>query len=225
MSVMVVILRIWAERPWDCVAPGMLWSMEHRISAASVVPWVGNVPLEERAALAIDWITDRERDSGRRASVIVPQAITYQDPIERFKKGRPWASYRSSGKLSRGPVLVFSTGMEGLDRAARLAQDGAISYVAWGDDDWLPGWAAAVAAVDLLSGEAVAVPGPNVESLLDDLDFAGNNGWFDAPGKRDALRLLKELADIGTAPGFIIGAMLATGHTKDSLKHLRKLAG
>jgi len=71
------------------------------------------------------------------ASVIVPQAITYQDPIESFKRGRPWASYRSSGKLSRGPVVVFSTGMEGLDRAARLAQDDAISYVAWGDDDWL----------------------------------------------------------------------------------------
>jgi hypothetical protein len=189
------------------------------------VPWVENLPLEDRAALAIDWITDRERDSGRRASVIVPLARTYQEPIESFKKSRPWASVRSSSKLGRGPVVVFSTGMEGLDRAARLAQDDAVSYVAWGDDDWLPGWAATVAAIDLLSGESVAPPGPDVESLLDDLDWAGNNGWFDAPGKRDALRLLKELADIGAAPAFIIGAMLARGHSRDSLKHLRKLVG
>ena len=122
-------------------------------------------------------------------------------------------------------MLVFCTGMEGLDRAAMLAQDDAVSYVAWGDEDWLPGWAATVSAVDLSSGETAAGPGSEVESLLDDLDWAGNNGWFDAPGKRDTRRLLKKLADTGTAPAFIIGAMLARGHTKDSLRHLRKLAG
>lgn len=67
-----------------------------------------------------------------------------------------------------------------------------------------------------------------VVRLLDHLHVAGNNGWFDRPGKRDALRLLSELRT--TAPyldeRFIASYMLGMGKVSaEAAKHLLALAG
>lgn len=73
------------------------------------------------------------------------------------------------------------------------AGDRAMAYVAWADDRWLPGWAAAAGSVDLRSAQPAEPPTAPISEFLDDLDRAGNNGWCGHPGKRDARRLLGEL--------------------------------
>jgi hypothetical protein len=111
--------------------------------------------------------------------------------------------------------------MKGLDKAAS-GDERAIAYVAWGNDNWLPGWAAVAGAVDLSSGQQAEPPSQDVRKLLDDLNFAGNNGWYDEPGKRDARHLLGQL-DEQVSRDFTIGAMLAMGHSVTSVTDLRAL--
>jgi hypothetical protein len=44
-----------------------------------------------------------------------------------------------------------------------------------------------------VSGQTAPAPAAGTKSVLERLHSAGNNGWSDAAGKRDALRLLGEL--------------------------------
>lgn len=184
------------------------------------MPWDAT-PLEQRAELAIRWIVGQERASGRRAGLITPRMTDYRGPIETFKRGRAHSSLRSPKPIGDGPVLVYCTGMDGLDKAASM-DERAIAYVAWANDPWLPGWAAIVEAVDLTSNRPVEPPADQVRELLDDLDFAGNNGWYDQPGKRDARRLLGQL-DGHVSRDYTAGAMLALGHSVRSVTDLRRL--
>ncbi|SER27588.1 hypothetical protein SAMN05421756_11192 [Microlunatus flavus] len=73
-----------------------------------------------------------------------------------------------------------------------------------------------------MTRQPIAAPAEPVSDLLKDLDFAGNNGWFDAPGKRDARRILQEL-DRLVGRNYAIGAMLAADHSRKSLDALQKL--
>lgn len=90
----------------------------------------------------------------------------------------------------------------------------------------LTGWASACRALNLVNGKPTPEPTVGTMSLLEQLHFAGNNGWFDAPGKRDALQLLAELH--ATAPEaaaqFIASYMLGMGVSANAAKHLLKLA-
>jgi hypothetical protein len=194
--------------------------MRNNLTAAALVPFDAT-PLQERAELAIRWIVDQERKVGRRAGLITPQMDDYDEPIETFKRGRDHSSIRSPKSFGNGPVLVYCTGMEGLQKAAR-GDDRPIAYVAWGNDPWVPGWAAVVGAVDLSTGLPSEPPTAEVRELFDALDFAGNHGWHDVPGKRDAVRLLGELDEL-VARNYVVGAMLAMGHSVRSVTSLSAL--
>jgi hypothetical protein len=60
---------------------------------------------------------------------------------------------------------------------------------------------------------------------LADLFRAGNNGWHDQPGKRDAKRILRELVAVMPSidADFVIGYMVANGAFGDDAEGLRKL--
>ena len=114
---------------------------------------------------------------------------------------------------------MFCTGIDGL---VKFGSRRPLVYVAWGDEKWLPGWAAALRAVDISTRSVASEPDEQVRKLLDDLTWAGNNGWSDDPGRRDAKRLLAEL-DRHEDRQYSIGAMLAAGHSLASLRGLEKL--
>ena len=190
--------------------------------AAAFVPWDNNTPLDERSTLAIRWIAERERESGRQAGLITGQMDRFGDPIELFKQGRPYSSLKSSRSFGYGPVLVHCTGMEGLEKATLSGEERAIAYVASGNDYWLRGWAAAVGAANLRTGQQVESPSKEVRELLYQLSFAGNNGWHDDAGKRDARRILGQL-DEQVSRDFTVGAMFALGHSVRLVTDLRAL--
>jgi hypothetical protein len=194
--------------------------MEPQTFPTAFVPFDGT-PFDQRAALAIRWIVQRERESGHTASLILPDKIDYPEPIRSFKSGRPWSSLRSRKALGIGPVLVMSTGMEGLEKAKRFGQDRGIAYVASSYDYWIDGWAATVGAVDLRSGRRALSPSGRIRELLGDLDRAGNNGWY-AQGLYEGIRLILSQLDKHVSRHFIAGAMLAHEH---SVKSVRSLLG
>ena len=135
------------------------------------------IPFDQRAALAIRWIVERERESGLTARLILPDKIDYPEPIRSFKSRRPWSSLRSRKELGIGPRLVIGTGMEGLEKAKRFGQDRGIAYVAANHDYWIDGWVATLGAVDLRSGRQALSPSEAIGELLGD-DRAGDDGWY-----------------------------------------------
>lgn len=193
-----------------------------KFAAAALAPFghPGSEALEAATGRAIRWIKEREKVEGRQAGVVLPQRRHY-DALGGFDKGRPSGTPRSHAKLTAGPVLVYAANMDMLDLGGHVANGSSIVVVDWALK-WLPGWAAVVTAVNLQSGEATAAFQAETTELLDQLDWAGNNGWFDKPGKRDAKRLLAEI-DLPTA--HVQGAMLAYGHSVKSVEALAKIGG
>lgn len=181
------------------------------------VPAAGQ--LDERFLLAVRWIERLEDTTGRRAGLVTPHAGRQGNLVENFKKGRRSTSVKTGGDIGDGPVLVQHTGMDGL---IKFASHRPLAYLAWGDEQWLGGWAAALRAIYLTTRQPVDGPADHVAKLLDDLHLAGNNGWFDQPGRRDACRLVSELDQL-VSRGYSVGAMLASGHSRDSLRGLQKL--
>jgi hypothetical protein len=124
-------------------------------------------------------------------------------------------------------VLVHCPTFDDLCYAAGLARGSSLCATEWPDAP-LAGWVSAVGALNLVTGETTPRPVDEVVRRLDHLHCAGINGWFDGPGKRDALRLLSELRT--AAPHlderFIASYMLGMGTVSpDAAKHLLELAG
>lgn len=90
--------------------------------------------------------------------------------------------------------------------------------------DPLRTWAAKRGAWNIHTGETMALElAPKVEELYSRILWNGNNGWFDKPGQRDALRDLRELKDMGALDkeqllGYLIGEK-----SHRSLEQLAKL--
>jgi hypothetical protein len=70
------------------------------------------------------------------------------------------------------------------------------------------GWAGQVHAANLVTGQPTE-PAPDLAEHLDRLLVAGNNGYSDHPGKRDARRILAELRDEGLLDEDIPSALAA----------------
>lgn len=196
--------------------------MKLRFAAAAFAPFgqPDSEALGTATGRAIRWIKEREKAESRQAGVILPQRRDY-DALGGFDKARPSGTPHSHAKLVAGPVLVYAANMDMVDLGGRMANGSSIVVVDWALE-WLPGWAAAVGAINLQSGKPTAAFDTDTTELLDELDWAGNNGWFDKPGQRDAKRLL---AEICLPIAHIQGAMLARGHGAKSVKALAKKMG
>lgn len=183
--------------------------------------------------LAVTWVEQECVEQGRAGLLITPgEPISrYAEPIQEFAARHERITRR--GRMRRpvtgggGPVLVHWPTFDDLYYAAGLARGSSLCAIELPDVP-LIGWASAVGALNLVTGETRLRPADEVVRLLDQLHFAGNNGWFDGPGERDALRLLSELRT--AAPHlderFIASYMLGMGKVfPEAAKHLLELAG
>lgn len=186
--------------------------------------------LEQPAALAVEWIEHECLEQGAGGLLVTPRAKVdgLTQPLQDFaarhgstsaRGGRP---RRSGGD---GPVLVAYPELSDLEFAGPRARGSSLCALEWPDLP-LAGWATARDAVNLVTGEVPAPLDDGVAKLLERLVFAGNNGWFDASGKRDARRLLGELGV--AAPwldaDFLAGYVLGKGQSADAAKHLHGIA-
>jgi hypothetical protein len=85
-------------------------------------------------------------------------------------------------------------------------------------------WAAKRGAWDIRNGESMELNlDPNVKALYDRILWNGNNSWRDAPGKRDALRDLHQLRELGALDKEELLGYLMDEKRSDSLEQLEKL--
>lgn len=181
--------------------------------------------------LAVSWVERESKDQGRAALLVTPRKDIdqYEAPLREFAARHEWGTRRGGMRRRPAggrPVLVHWPMFDDLVYASSLARGASLCATEWPGVP-LAGWASAVGALNLVTGETTPRPGDDMVALLDHLRFAGNNGWFDAPGKRDALRLLGELraVDPRLDARFIAGYMLGMGKGASAVENLVKLAG
>lgn len=94
-----------------------------------------------------------------------------------------------------------------------------------GPDDEAPkldGWAAAVRATHLITGEITPPPADDIQQLLDSLEMYGNNGWGDFKtnvGTQTKL-LGQRLADAGCSPDYVVSYYIGHGLAWDTADRL-----
>jgi hypothetical protein len=153
----------------------------------------------------------------------LPDAAT--PSLERFAANHLHATLRSRVIPQGGaPVLVDMPNARLLEVAHHGAGGWSLCAIEGGQLG-LAGWAAATNALNLVTSQRPEpLPDPVLKALAE-LRWAGNNGWHDQPGKRDARRILRELivAMPSIDADFVIGYMIAQGAFGDSAETLRKL--
>ena len=105
--------------------------------------------------------------------------------------------------------------------------DGSYAVVVEFATEKLHGWATFTGALNIKSKEAMSPKlSAAARELYERIEFNGNNGWADAPGKRDAIRDLRELKDMGELDVDLLrGYMLTRSQTSDTaIERLIKLA-
>lgn len=183
-------------------------------------------PWDEASELAVAW-TDGEADRLGRPSVLVTNTKGHQaesGPLASFVGRSLHTTPRSrSVSIGAGPVLAYVPYGRELAYAVSLARATSLCVV---ETVSFPvrGWAAAVAAINLLTGEPTPPPDAEVKEELDHLVFNGNNGYGDQYGKRDALSILRGLAgrpDYDAA--FIVGYLAGHGISDNGLANIARI--
>lgn len=186
--------------------------------------------LDLPAALAVEWVERECAEQNTGGLLVTPKATIdgHVEGIRAFAAKHGHTSARS-GRRRRsggdGPVLAYLPDMGDLEFAGSRARRSSLCAVEH-PIFRLAGWAAARDAVNLATGEAPTPLDDEVTTLLEHLAFAGNNGWFDAPGKRDARRILGEMRAAAPAldADFLAGYVLGKGQTAAAAKHLHTMA-
>lgn len=142
------------------------------------------------------------------------------------------ATPRSDAKVPRGgPVFVDYPTVKEMGMAVARAR-GTILAVLEGTGGFkanLGGWAAAVGAINAITGEPTPSPPEEIRTLLEQIAHNGNNGFHDSKynsGVRVVVpSLARDLWAAGYTTDFIVSYMFAYGLDKDSEKSLRKVIG
>lgn len=180
-------------------------------------------PWEDAAALAVEWTRVRARELGR-----LPLLVTFSfqngEGVDAFRglERITTRSSQSAGAMGARPVLAYVPEQRVLELAHRRAR-GATLCVVESVSFPIHGWARESAAVNLLDGSVLPPLDPALATGLDRLQRAGNNGWGDQPGKRDATRLLGELR-LNLDCAEVFGYVLARGASERGVTNLRKIA-
>jgi hypothetical protein len=180
-------------------------------------------PWDAAADLAASWIRSQAAELHDR-----PLLVTYSfqngDTIDGFR-GMEHVTTRSKGSVTGPvgrPVLAYVPEQRVMALAHRHARKAALCAVESVSFP-LHGWARQVGAVNLLDGSTLPPLDPAAVELLEHLQFIGNNGWGDQYGKRDAQRLLPELAQY-VDQAEVLGYVLARGAHDGSVQNLSKIA-
>lgn len=112
-----------------------------------------------------------------------------------------------------------------LDTLAALPPHGTHAFVLeWASYD-LSGWARHNHAVHF-DTKLTLEPSlsPEALELYGRIDWNGNNGWHDTPGKRDALRDLRKLRELGELDTADLGGFMIGQHGNRAIRQLIELA-
>ena len=186
---------------------------------AAWVPFTADRTLQAAAELAMEWAENVAAVQRRPAVLITDVVGEYHghEPFDRYR-GRHFSPRSRSKTLDfqPGAVIVHAPTPNALDFAMRLANGTALAVVEnpspWG----LAGWAGAVGARNLITGE-VATLDPRLMERLQHLRFYGNNGYAPGFGRDGAQRVLNDLhADGLLDRDAVVSALAGLGMSADS---------
>jgi hypothetical protein len=184
------------------------------------VPWVDGEPHSARASEAREIASALA--SKKRIPLVGVGATKNQLPDDwgslpyRTLKSRHGSSHGSAVEIHFWPML---------DTLAAMPPHGTHAFVLeWGSDD-LSGWARHNHAVHFDTKQTLE---PSLSSdaleLYGRIDWNGNNGWHDAPGKRDALHDLRKLREMGELDPADLGGYMIGRHSNRAIRQLIELA-
>jgi uncharacterized protein (UPF0297 family) len=163
--------------------------------AAAWIPPGADLTLEAAAEVAMRWADEQAAARGAQAMLVTDLKGEYRGeaPFDRYADGRHITPRSSGLAITPGAVIAHNPTAEALELAMDTARGTAIAVVAllpgpW----WLHGWAAAVGAQDLLTGETAALDAALVEPLTQIVAY-GNNGFAAGYGRDNAQDLLRQL--------------------------------
>lgn len=185
------------------------------------VPWSDSEPHAPRAEQAVELA--RALATQIERPVIGVASTKSQLPDDWGKL--PYRTRKSSTAAVRCPAVEvhFSPSID--DLAAMSPQRSAHAFVLeWGSDD-LSGWARHNHAVRLDTEEELEpLLSADALELYERIDWNGNNGWHDTPGKRDAVRDLRRLREINELELNDLAGYMIGRHSNTAIRQLLRLA-
>jgi hypothetical protein len=168
-----------------------------RHAFAWIPPSAGtSITLEDAAAVAMEWV-EQQAVGGLPAVLVTDLKGEYAHaaPFTRYT-GRHITPRSSRLTVEPGAVIAHNPTYTALELAMTTAREIPLAVVGllpapW----WLDGWAAAVGALDLITGEVTALD-PRLDEPLQSILFYGNNGYARGWGRDGAQRALDEIRDV-----------------------------
>ncbi|MEV5207634.1 hypothetical protein AB0K35_09170 [Micromonospora sp. NPDC053740] len=196
---------------------------------AAWVPFTADRTLEAAAAIAMEWAEPTAVAHQRPAVLVTDRIGEYHghDLFERYRKGRHVSPRSNRLTFRPGAVIAHAPSPTALHLAMRLADGVALAVVEHPAPWRLSGWARALGARDLLTGQTAPALDPKLVEYLDALLFHGNNGYSRGHGRDGAQRVLADLRAEGLLedPDLIVSALAARGVPAEQLKTVATMAG
>jgi hypothetical protein len=206
--------------------------MDRRQKPADNV-WVsGPVDVDTAVGAIAEYFAEHDPEGYPRRALIVhnkSEASYYGGPVlANYASNGNIGSVRGHGGEPGGPVLVLETDLKMLEHGIKLA-DGKILGVTEHIPGTLDGWAAAVRALDLSTGERHLGVSEDVHEILEDLKFEGNNGYPSLKKSSAYATMTKvhigKLKERGFDGEFVAGYLLASGISVGAAENLKKIYG
>lgn len=192
------------------------------------IPWTESNPSMRTALEAA--LTDRVKSEGGDPAAAIRVAESLGGSPFGLGSGRTVTPKSRKTNLPRGLVFVDYPTIKEMEMAVDRARGGILAVLEGPPGATrlpLAGWAAAVGAVDALTGTLTHAVPDEVGSLFRRLVRYGNNGYGDQRANFFVRELVPQIADGIRAAGytndFIASYLLAYGLSADNEKRLRKL--
>lgn len=191
------------------------------------VPFLETLPVADAVELLRPHLIAAEKAASRQSVVVLPRKDDYGGVIDQLVKVRKLVTERSYRDAPRAvPVVAYCPTFKGLQVAQRLSS-GWLGVVQW-PTKWFEGWVQYMGATNAVTGEKFPALSDTAREAIADIEWSGNNGWGN---KRDTLtvgqarRGAEKAREAGLTDGHIYGAMLAHGHSEESIERLMSIIG
>lgn len=185
-------------------------------------------PLGTEPAVVASWLRDNADSTWPRRALFIPNKSQFgaqPAAVVAYGANHNIGTNRSPRVARGGPVFAHVPDLHLLEHAVRAA-DGQRLGVTANKEEEIAGWAAAVNAINLETGQRDPGVPAEIHEALDDLESAGYNGYHQRGAffKTKFEPPIRDLIDAGYGYRFVAGYLLGLGSPAGRLgDDLRKI--
>lgn len=189
--------------------------------AAAWVPYEPTREFDTAAAIAMEWADSQAADRGHPAVLVTDRKGEYHGrPLfDSYRNGRHATPRSPNIAVRPGAVVAHVPTPEALALASRLAAGNALVVVEHPAPWRLAGWASAVGARDLVTGQVASLD-PRLSERLQELVWYGNNGYARGYGRDNAQRVLNQMRADGLLDRDVVVTALGTFGTSPEAQEI-----